>query len=73
MRITVPREDHSPQWSPDSEWIGFVSLTRAPGSLAQIFRVRPDGTDLQQVTFPDSGIAVSTFQWIPDTGATLDD
>ncbi len=43
-----------PEFSPDGAWIWFNSEAAAtrPGH-AQIFRVRPDGRGLQQVTFDD--------------------
>ena len=41
-----PAEDHVPSWSRDN-WIYFGS-SRTGGS--QIFRMRPDGTSVQQVT-----------------------
>lgn len=40
----------SPSWSPDGEWLAFVSdMTGIP----QVFTVRPDGADLQQLTHGD--------------------
>jgi Tol biopolymer transport system component len=48
---TNPGEDHVPFWSRDN-WIYFAS-SRAGAS--QIFRMRPDGSALQQVTH-DGGI-----------------
>jgi Tol biopolymer transport system component len=40
------REMHT-SWSPDGKWIAFVRMTDG-GS--DIYRIRPDGTDLQQLT-----------------------
>lgn len=37
----------APHWSPDGQWIAFVDDHFGP---YQIFRIRPDGSDLQQVT-----------------------
>lgn len=43
-----------PEYSPDGEWIYYNSeeATERPGE-AQIFRMRPDGADHQQLTFDD--------------------
>lgn len=41
-------DDMSPAWSPDGEWIAFVS-NRA--NDYRVYRVRSDGTDVQQLTF----------------------
>ena len=49
-----------PRWSPDGEWIAFHS--NVTGTF-QIFAIRPDGSDLRQLT--DSG--VNQFPaWAPD-------
>jgi Tol biopolymer transport system component len=48
-------------WRPDGERIGFLSP--ASGS-SQIWEIKPDGTDLQQVTDIEGGI--SGFKYSPD-------
>ena len=45
--VTFLRENHVPSWSPDGKWIYFGS-SRAGES--QVFRMRPDGSEVQQVT-----------------------
>ena len=42
-----PALDRLPHWSPDGAWISFFS--NRSGRL-QIWKIRPDGSDLQQVT-----------------------
>jgi len=50
------------RWSPDGRWIAFTSKFRTG---AQIWKVRPDGTGLEQLTFPASGFSVMPV-WSPD-------
>ena len=40
--------------SPDGSWIAFVA---APGSQKVIFKMKPDGSDVSQVTLPEKGLA----------------
>jgi Tol biopolymer transport system component len=51
--------DRIPKWSPDGKWIGFFS-TRS--GRFDIWKIRPDGSDLQQVTEGGG----SYFAWSPD-------
>ena len=46
-------------WSPDSEWIAFSR----PAYLGQLYKIRRDGTDLQQLTNLECG--VSEASWSP--------
>src|SRR5439155_11686622 len=57
--------DRLPRWSPDGKWIAFFS--NRSGRL-QIWRIRPDGAELQQMT--DSSEEVAYAFWSPD-GARL--
>lgn len=54
------------EWTPDGEWILFNTeqFSTAPGH-AQLARVRPDGADLEQLTFDDR---VNWFPHIAPTG-----
>jgi len=54
----------SPSWSPDGTRIAFHTVTPRNGSeIADIYTVRPDGHDLQQLT--DDGISIFA-QWTSD-------
>jgi dipeptidyl aminopeptidase/acylaminoacyl peptidase len=57
-------------WSPDGEWIAFVSdrpaaLKDSPSGQRQIYVMPADGGDAQQVTKMESG--VNGFEWAPDS------
>lgn len=67
---THPGPADGPEWTPDGEWILFNTeqFSDAPGH-AQLARIRPDGADLEQLTFdervnwfphvaPDGGVVV---------------
>ena len=47
-----------PRWSPDGEWILFEG--------GEIFAIRPDGTDLWQVSNPRIGARMIAGGWSPD-------
>jgi Tol biopolymer transport system component len=49
-----------PRWSPDGKWIAFFSNR---SGLNQIWKIRPDGSDLQQVTREGGTFAA----WSPDS------
>jgi len=51
----------SPKWSPDGKWIAFAS---SRNDKNQIFVIRPNGGEAQQVSNEDDG--VSNFEWSPD-------
>ncbi|MBS1672335.1 MAG: PD40 domain-containing protein [Actinobacteria bacterium] len=55
------------EWTPDGEWIVFNTeqFSDAPGN-AQLARVRPDGTDLEQLTFDDR------VNWFPHVAPSGD-
>jgi serine/threonine-protein kinase len=57
--------DRVPSWSPDGKWIAFFS-NRASGGprVFQVWKIRPDGSELQQVTDFPGGAVVPV--WSPD-------
>lgn len=62
---TVKGSSSSPQWSPDSKWIGFMASRNEKN---QLYVIRPNGGEAIQVTQSDKGI--SGFRWSPD-GKTI--
>lgn len=50
----IAKPNDGPEYSPDGQWIYFNSEreARVPGH-AQIFRMRPDGTGVEQLTFDE--------------------
>lgn len=50
---------HYPTWSPDSEYIYFVQ--GKPPDVMDIWRVRPDGTDAERMTFHATRVAHPVF------------
>ncbi|MEQ8674911.1 MAG: hypothetical protein RLP44_28420 [Aggregatilineales bacterium] len=51
----------NPQWTPDGEWIVFWGITESGYS---IYRIRPDGFDLQEVVRIDDTTGL-TFAFLP--------
>jgi Tol biopolymer transport system component len=51
--------DRVPRWSPDGDWIAFFSNR---GGQIEVWKIRPDGSDLTQLTTVGVGMPV----WSPD-------
>jgi Tol biopolymer transport system component len=47
--------DGWPTWTPDGRWILFASGREGIANSGQVYRIRPDGTGLQQITGGPSG------------------
>ena len=56
------------RWSPDGKWIAFTSKFRTG---AQLWKVRPDGTGLKQLTNHDDGSYSVMPVWSPDSSRLL--
>jgi len=52
---------HSPRWSPDGQWITFISQEDGHDDL---WMVKPNGEGLHQVT--KFGYDIAEYQWSPD-------
>jgi dipeptidyl aminopeptidase/acylaminoacyl peptidase len=55
------------RWAPDGKWISFTSTRQ--GDTNQVFAIRPDGGEAQQLTRSPSG-GVNNYNWSPD-GRTI--
>lgn len=63
--------DGYPVWSPDGEWIAFASSRVGegadPNNVFRLFIMRPDGSDVRQVTHPPVGLEDARPAWTPDS------
>lgn len=58
-RFVYDIHSYSVAWSPDSEWLAFVSHAHK----GQLFKIRRDGADLQQLT--DMECRIEEISWSP--------
>jgi serine/threonine protein kinase/WD40 repeat protein len=56
-----PAIDRVPRWAPDGQWVACFSTRSGPGP-SQLWKIRPDGSGLQQMTQEGA----SYFAWAPD-------
>ena len=57
-------QGRAPTWSPNGEWLAFESNRASSWGLYAIFVIRPDGTELTQVT--DPSLNATHPVWSPD-------
>ena len=62
-RITTDTGACQPDWSPDGQWIACII---EQDGAANLFRVRPDGSDLTAITCFTGDIQMGTPRWSPD-------
>jgi Tol biopolymer transport system component len=62
-----------PDWSPDGEWIVFQGKENEPPSDpgVGVWRIRPDGSDLQQLTRPEAPTSDFYPRWLPDGSGVI--
>ncbi|MFN7927591.1 MAG: hypothetical protein U0Y68_06540 [Blastocatellia bacterium] len=65
-RFTTGKNDTTPTWSPDGQWLAFLS-TRGTGEATkpQIYVISPFGGEAEKLTEAKAG--VSSFAWAPDS------
>lgn len=63
-RLTfAPQGSHSPRWSPDSNWLAFMSR-RNGDKHTQLYRISPSGGEAERLTEHETGI--QSFAWSPN-------
>lgn len=55
-------------WSPDGRWIAFTMVTTG---LHELFLMRPDGSDVRQLTASADGLDARQPTWSPDSSQLL--
>ncbi len=79
IQLTQSGHDSTPQWSPDGQWIAFLSERKAAGGkdaeanddkgkeIAHLYLISPNGGEAFAVTSGDEEI--HSFVWAPDSKA----
>ncbi len=73
-QLTDWDEGSRPDWSPDGEWIVFQGRENEASdrtSGVAIHRIRPDGSDREQLTSPEGTASDYYPRWLPDGSAVI--
>lgn len=63
MRLTAPDSNaYSPTWSPDGQWLTFLS-TRGDDDGLQVYKISPLGGEAERLTNVEGGL--NHFEWSP--------
>jgi dipeptidyl aminopeptidase/acylaminoacyl peptidase len=60
----APQSSSSPRWSPDGQWLAFLSRRQGDDST-QVYRISPYGGEAERLS--DHSSAISAFDWSPDS------
>ncbi|HWZ83111.1 MAG TPA: S9 family peptidase [Terriglobales bacterium] len=78
IQLTQSGHDSAPQWSPDGQWVAFLSERKAGGGkdsedddkgkeISQMYLISPNGGESFAITSGDD--EVHSFAWAPDSKA----
>jgi Tol biopolymer transport system component len=58
--------DGAAVWSPDGARLAFLRANSSPSQMADLYTIRPDGSDLRRLTTGQMAFEGSIIQWSPD-------
>ncbi len=63
--MRVGTAEQTPDWSPDGKWIAFSSIALNNGD-SDLYKIRPDGSDIEKLTPGTNNIVDRRPDWSPD-------